>query len=82
MFDLYVDFLGLRNADKNNITCLSVLKSNKNEKKEAIVSYEHIFHAIKNETQELDRVEKNLNKMEKKFEEEEEFVSFFTTTHL
>ena len=79
VLELYIDFFRLNTADKGDCTSSSTVKPVKTND-ERTESYDDLLDVVKNEAQELEKVEKNLDKMQKKLDEEEEFVSFFTTT--
>ena len=87
MLELYIDLFHLRQeapgTTKDNSTRPSIAKKpkNNNNNEGPSESCQDLLEAVKNEAQELDDVEEKLKKMEKDIEEEEEFVSFFTTDH-
>ena len=78
--DMYIDFLGLKKVCKGTHNSQSIVNPNKSNN-EGAKSYEDLLNVVKNEEHELDEVENNLDKMEKEIVEDEEFISFFTTTH-
>ena len=81
ILDLYIDLFHLRKAgNSNNSHQPSSLDKATNSNNDEGESYVDLPEAVENEAKELDEVEKTLDDMEKELEEEEEFVSFFTTT--
>ena len=78
MLELYIKLFRLRedhgisNVSENNII---------NSGTESHDETNLLQQAVKNEAEELEKFKNNLNDMEKELEEEEDFVSFFTTIH-
>lgn len=82
--DLYIDLLRLRvdNNEKKRSANQPMVESPNNSNSGRTESYQDSLHAaVKNEVRQLDEAEKNLDKMEEEIKEEEEFVSFFTTSN-
>ena len=77
--DLYIDLFRLRQSDNDNTNSHKSFAIKRDNDRDE--SFDDLLDTIKRETQELDELEKNLDKMEKDHEEEVEFVSFFTTPH-
>ena len=81
--ELYIDLFRLRKEDpgKDDNICPSVTKKpdNNDNNEGSDKSCNDLLEAVKHEAQVLDKAEKKLNKMEKNLDEEEEFVSLFTT---
>ena len=80
ILNLYIDFLCLRQGtDKqNNSHNPSIVQQSNKRNNGGTVSCQDL---LENEAQLLDEAKKNLDKMEKDLAEEEECVSFFTTSH-
>ena len=86
MLELYIDLLRLHQEDHsgsnvNNILPHFVSSNSSNNSRIESHEDEDLLQAVKNEAQELKGIKENLDEMEKELEEEEEFVSFFTTVH-
>ncbi len=79
VFDVYMDFFRLRDGDARKGRALEEKKDDVSKKMHANnQQYDDLVDTFKAEKNELSKLEKQLDDLEKKLDAEESFVSFFT----